>query len=258
MQDELNTDSLSPPLSDEADEVNEAVVEAASGTEPVIPEFGSDEHSDRLEALFKKIYVTAMHDVPICNSAIKVEAIAYGRFEDMWMGALVTPWCMNLMLLPVEESWDGQRTGDKHKHKLPAGSYEFINGAHEDFGPYRMCSLFSPMYEFADHSSAMATAAVALDAVMTAQTAEEQEAEEEAMMAAIMAGAVPEDMRVEPLPNGDEAYEDDEETASELAASIEEKSGDPKPDGDGAVHSDNDEPIDLGRRSFLRGGDNNA
>lgn len=220
--------------------------------EITIPEFGTDERSDQLEALFKKIHVQAMHDVPICNPVIKVEALAYGSFEDMWLGVLVTPWCMNLILLPMEESWEGQRTGDKVKHLLPAGSYEFINGAHEDFGPYRMCSLFSPMYEFADHGSAMATAAVALDAVMTAPSQEDLQREEEAMMGAIMAGAVPEDMRAEPLPSGDEDYSEDQ-----LSQSADHDASEVTDGGETAnidTSPQTGEEVDTSRRSFLRGG----
>ncbi|MEW8585440.1 MAG: [NiFe]-hydrogenase assembly chaperone HybE, partial [Candidatus Thiodiazotropha sp.] len=42
------------------------------------------------------------------------------------------------------------------------GPYEFILGEEEGVGRYQMCSLFSPVFEFAAHATAGATA----DAVM--------------------------------------------------------------------------------------------
>jgi [NiFe] hydrogenase assembly HybE family chaperone len=111
-----------------------------------------------------------MADVPILNEAIGVEAVGFREIDEGLLGVLVTPWFMNLMLLPIEAAaWEGQRAGEKTLHTLPAGCYEFIAGHEEGVGDYRMCSLFSPMFEFADHAAAVETAAAVMDGIMSSE-----------------------------------------------------------------------------------------
>jgi len=122
----------------------------------------------QLETTFGHIRSTRMADVPILNEAIGVEAVGFREIDEGLLGVLVTPWFMNLMLLPVDAAaWEGQRAGEKTLHTLPAGCYEFIAGYEDGVGDYRMCSLFSPMFEFADHSAAVETATAVMDGIMT-------------------------------------------------------------------------------------------
>ncbi len=213
--------------------------------EIVIPEIIKDENTARLEQVFGKIYETSMEDVPICNRELKVEAIAHGAFDTEWLGVLVTPWCMNLMLLPTDETqdWDDKRTGEKFKYTLPGGRFEFISGKDDELGLYRMCSLFSPMYEFGDHASAIATAALALEAAMNEELGEEVN-EHELEMSAIMRGEMPQDL-VEAPDYVEE--EEDEETVDENELDIEDEQ-----EGE-QLAAHNDEEIDQSKRAFLRG-----
>lgn len=158
-----------------------------------------DEQTALLERVFKRVYETSMHDVPICNKNIEVEAVAYGELDEssecagVWLGVLVTPWCMNLMLLPGPETegWDATRTGVKFSHVFPAGRFEFITGRDDELGTYRMCSLFSPMFEFGDHSSALETALISLETLMDAEEGETI-SEQEKEMNSIWRGEYPE------------------------------------------------------------------
>ena len=201
-----------------------------------LPPIHKDENSALLESVFQRIYDTSMADVPICNSALKVEAIAYGVFETEWVGILVTPWCMNIMMLPGNETegWDQIRTGLKFDHILPAGQYEFITGKDDELGPYRMCSLFSPMFQFGDHSSAMQTAAISLQTLMDPEQQDEP-SEQEKEMNMIWRGEYPEEKLPDPeVPN--ETNSDDVDAVQTV-----EHSDTPK------------QPIELSRRDFLRG-----
>jgi len=132
----------------------------------------------QLETTFGHIRSTRMADVPILNEAIGVEAVGFREIDEGLLGVLVTPWFMNLMLLPVDAAaWKDQCAGEKTVHSLPAGSYEFIAGSEDGVGDYRMCSLFSPMFEFADHEAAVETAAAVMDGIMTSEeTATEADA----------------------------------------------------------------------------------
>ncbi len=132
------------------------------------------EVSDRLETTFRRIARERMADIPILNPEIEVEAVGFGPWQDEHLGVLVTPWFMNLMLLPRDEIEGDQAppSGEKECVPFPAGEFEFIHGSEDDIGSYRMCSLFSPMFEFEDHAAAVATAREVLKGLMEAPAEE--------------------------------------------------------------------------------------
>lgn len=120
----------------------------------------------QVAAAFRIVHEMRMHDVPILNPAIAVEAVGFAPWDAHWLGCLVTPWFMNLMLLPrVPERWVRLRPGEKHTYVFPAGAFEFIGGREEAIGEYQACSLFSPMFEFRDHATARLTADACLSAL---------------------------------------------------------------------------------------------
>jgi [NiFe] hydrogenase assembly HybE family chaperone len=120
-----------------------------------------------LEVEFRRIEKERMQGLPLLNPELYVQAVGFRQWNDYCLGVLITPWFMNLMLLPPEgDSWQALRIGDKQLHQLPSGPYEFILGEEEGIGRYQMCSLFSPVFEFADQATAVATAEAAMDALM--------------------------------------------------------------------------------------------
>ncbi len=120
-----------------------------------------------LEQVFRRIETERMQGLPILNSALRVSAVGFRHWQGHCLGVLITPWFMNLMLLPNEgDGWRELRIGDKQLHQFPSGSYEFIVGEEPGVGRYQMCSLFSPVFEFADQETAEATAEAAMQALM--------------------------------------------------------------------------------------------
>jgi [NiFe] hydrogenase assembly HybE family chaperone len=116
-----------------------------------------------LEHTFNDILATRMRDVPVVNPALSVRALGFERFVGDWLGVLITPWFMNLLLLPGPEcSWMKIPPGSKIERAFPYGSYEFTLADEARLGPYAQCSLFSPMFEFQDHDAAVATAQAVL------------------------------------------------------------------------------------------------
>lgn len=121
-----------------------------------------------LETVFAAVAAGPMAGLPLLNPALRVEAVAFRRGpEGQWVGALVTPWAINLLCLPGDAStWPAAPAGAKHDWRFPSGAYEFIVAEMDRLGPYHLCSLFSPALEFATHEEARLTALAAMEALL--------------------------------------------------------------------------------------------
>jgi [NiFe] hydrogenase assembly HybE family chaperone len=127
---------------------------------------------ERLQAAFARIHAARMGDVPILNSRLKVEAVGTRSWNGSTLTVLVTPWFINLMLLPaaddIRAAWTALPIGTSMMHRFPAGRFDFLIGEEDEIGRYQMCSLFSPVLEFEDHEAARLAAAAALQALFDA------------------------------------------------------------------------------------------
>ena len=112
----------------------------------------TDSRIEMLESVFGKIQADRMNDVPIPNRNLSVEAVGFFPWQGMPLGILITPWFMNLMLLPV-----GEQTAESIV-KFPGGEIPFNAGFEAQLGHFQFCSMFSPMFEFGDQDAARATA----------------------------------------------------------------------------------------------------
>jgi [NiFe] hydrogenase assembly HybE family chaperone len=117
----------------------------------------------QLESLFRQIEQTRMQGIPILNPALQVRAIGFRQWDGphglLWVGVLLTPWFMNLLLLPAAtDSLPPVAPGGEVVVALPGDALPFLAGHEDALGDYRLCSLFSPVMEFADQASACATA----------------------------------------------------------------------------------------------------
>ena len=119
----------------------------------------------RLERVFERIAATRMAGLPFLNAALRVEAVGMRPWQGQWLGVLVTPWSINVVLLPGDGEWPSLATGGERFVDLPAGRFRFLAGRDDELGEYHACSLFSPALEFADHAAAVATAAAAIEAL---------------------------------------------------------------------------------------------
>ena len=129
--------------------------------------------AEHLEATYRLIQKTRMQDVPILNPALSVQAVGIRSWQGGgWFGALVTPWSINLMIFGAGRDGTALKTGTAVGHAFPAGRIEFLAGEEEGFGAYQMCSLFSPVLEFADQETAVEAAEAALAALFEEEMAE--------------------------------------------------------------------------------------
>jgi [NiFe] hydrogenase assembly HybE family chaperone len=125
----------------------------------------ADEAISRLEATFSAIQRERMQDVPILNQALAVQAVGMRAWQGHWLGVLVTPWFINLVVLPADGPWRSTADRESVWYAFPSGRFEFIAGSEPGLGEYHACSLFSPVLEFVDHETARETARIALESL---------------------------------------------------------------------------------------------
>jgi len=132
-----------------------------------------------LEDAFRVIERTRMRGLPMLHPGLQVEAIGFARLAHAQadaepqafdgkaaLGILITPWFMNLILLPHDDA-PALAVGRVRACMINGARFEFIGAHEESFGAYAICSLFSPMFEFADHAAARATAEEVLKMLRT-------------------------------------------------------------------------------------------
>lgn len=155
------------------------------------------------EAVFREIHAAKMKGVPFVNGTLGVKAVGFRIHAGRVMGVLVTPWFMNIVLLPnATDDWSQLRTGEKELIDFPSGTYEFLAANRPETGPYKACSLFSPMFDFSSMLQAVETAEAVMPGLLDAGNREDgtrsgeirrrAEAEEAARVAAETAAAAPE------------------------------------------------------------------
>jgi [NiFe] hydrogenase assembly HybE family chaperone len=131
-----------------------------------------------LESMFLEIWTTSMRDLPFVNAALSVEAVGFRRWNSSrasvldpqpraastsevgcalgdWVGAVITPWFINLFVLPGGGNlWSDRRSGEHCQINFPIGPLEFI----ADYSPsavipsYQYCPLFAPPSQIASQS----------------------------------------------------------------------------------------------------------
>ncbi|EXJ15233.1 [NiFe]-hydrogenase assembly chaperone HybE [Imhoffiella purpurea] len=124
--------------------------------------------SGRLTVAFHRIHETRMRGLPILNPALSVQVVGARAHAGDWLGVLVTPWCMNLVLIPGTDSEvrPGPQ-GSKLEIDLPGGRCELIASEEAGIGRFAACSIFSPMGGFPDQATAVATAEAVLDGLLS-------------------------------------------------------------------------------------------
>ena len=146
----------------------------------------------RIEQVFADIYRQRMAGLPVLNDALSVDTVGFDPYAGYYTGVLLTPWFMSLVLVP-ESPTDTElsaKIGDKRCFEFPAGQFEFILGHEDGIGHYWACSLFSPVFEFADQETAVLTARAAYEEIMQSGQPESP-SEDEINMQKIWEGEIP-------------------------------------------------------------------
>ncbi|MEW6513409.1 MAG: [NiFe]-hydrogenase assembly chaperone HybE [Pseudomonadota bacterium] len=128
----------------------------------------ADNPSAQVEAIFRRIQTERMADLPLLNPALAVAAIDFTRRGDHgeeWRGVLVTPWCIDLVLLPAVEDWPVPGPHTRVFRQYASGSFAFLPNHEEGLGAYLTCPLIHDMKQFGDMETACMTARACLFAL---------------------------------------------------------------------------------------------
>jgi len=110
---------------------------------------------DNLVTVYRDSVQPGMRNLPMYNMALAVEAVGFELYQGRLCGVLVTPWCMNLVLLPGEDDdWAWLAPGKKIKVVFPAGEYLCMLSAVEGIAPHLSLPLFTTVQDFTDQETA--------------------------------------------------------------------------------------------------------
>ena len=86
--------------------------------------------SPALADAFRAVQAQRMQGLPFLNPAIEVEAVAFVPWKQYWLGAMVTPWSINLLLAPRDPgAFRPLPAGEKRRCLFPAGELGEVNVA---------------------------------------------------------------------------------------------------------------------------------
>lgn len=120
-----------------------------------------------LEAGYRRVAET-MRGLRLVNARLAVEATAF-RATGPWLaGAVVTPWSVNLVLMPQAQA--APPPGTEQDVELPSGTYTAVAATLPETGGFLQISLFSPADGFDSHDAALTAARAALDAALASPT----------------------------------------------------------------------------------------
>lgn len=121
----------------------------------------------RLEAHYRSILKDRMHDMPFVNGALDVQAVGFRDFDAHSLGVLISPWFMNLVLLPGTDEWSAMEQGSVIGMALPGENIDFNVCHDEELGTYLTAVLFRTVADFPDQTTAISVAEDVLDRLFT-------------------------------------------------------------------------------------------
>ena len=95
-----------------------------------------------------------MKGLPVVNEALRVEAVGFRNHEGHQLGVLVTPWFMNLIVLPGDDAWSAAAQGDLSSLVFASGPIEFTVCHDDVLGTYLSAVLFSSVADVPDQERA--------------------------------------------------------------------------------------------------------
>ena len=131
----------------------------------------ADDPSAALVDFYARVWREQMQELPFVNPALAVEAVGFRRYQGDWVGIVVTPWFVNLLLLPGGGAlWHDLPAGEQRAVDFPVGRLEFIADRDPVRAPalaaFQYCPLIHPVQHLASPAMARQAAEAALAALL--------------------------------------------------------------------------------------------
>ncbi len=174
----------------------------------------------KLEGHFLSVYQNSMKDLPVVNPNIQVELAVLNEIKpNMYLGAVVTPWFINLMFKIVDEQGEDRHhdiytasVGEHITLKFPSGAYEFIVNHQPELGYFYTCALISDMHSIENHNMAIELATQSVQLVFNeeayAETTRQKDIKAISMGVAKIAPNTNNNTKVVPVKSLDEKIND--------------------------------------------------
>ena len=120
---------------------------------------------------YRKVYEERFRDLPIINPELDVEAVGFRKLAEHEFGTLITPWFINLVLLPGNDRWQDRAQGSTCNIELPGGKVDFTVSHDDELGTTLSAVLFSTVTDFPDQAMARDVAAETLRLLFSAEEA---------------------------------------------------------------------------------------
>ncbi len=135
------------------------------------------------ERAFERIRRERMVGLPICRTDIGVRALGFVPFAGHWLGALVTPWSVLVILAAGNrQTWPNVEVGKIMPVTLPGGAFHFLGMSEPELGRFLACSLMSPIEWLYRQKEVEAFALNALKLMMTPTQTNEKTASSERLI----------------------------------------------------------------------------
>lgn len=112
------------------------------------PAFYSSNPAELITQAFRQIEQNQMQGLPVCNEQLTTEIVGLTRFQAYWVGALITPWTLQMIMLPATADAEQLVESDHRTYEFPQGKVVFMTTENEALGPYQSCALMSPLHSF--------------------------------------------------------------------------------------------------------------
>lgn len=98
-----------------------------------------------LVAQYERIAREEMQTLPFYHATMPIVAECT-LFEGQWLGCVLTPWMLSVVVLPgPDQLWPVRSSSDRLALQLPCGNMTFMVGELPETGQLLSCSLMSPL-----------------------------------------------------------------------------------------------------------------